>query len=138
MYTGGSRSTCSFRLTVSSVVVLPARRRGAFNVSPIILKDLSVVYYYFCPADKLIVMTKAKRRMGRPPTGLGGEKASEYRRLTLRLPDDTAARLSAIGRTMNQPAWRVIVDAVAAYLGEAPILTGDQRRAVRVLLKLES
>jgi len=33
---------------------------------------------------------------------------------------------------------RVIVDAVSAYLGEAPIRTGDQRRAVRVLLKLES
>jgi hypothetical protein len=77
--------------------------------------------------------------MGRPATGVRpGELASEYRRFTMRLPDETAARLSAIGRTVNQPAWRVIVDAVAAYLGEAPILTAEQRRAVRVLLKLES
>jgi predicted DNA-binding protein len=77
------------------------------------------------------------RHVGRPTTGLQGEKASEYRRFTLRLPDHTSERLSAISRTVNRPAWRVIVDAIAAYLGEGPELTVEQRRAARALLRLE-
>jgi len=87
---------------------------------------------------ELTPSSRAKQLVESCPPVLRTAHTPVHVRLTLRLSDDTAARLSAIGRTMNQPAWRVIVDVVAAYLGEAPILTGDQRRAVGVLLKLES
>jgi hypothetical protein len=43
-------------------------------------------------------------------------EASAYRRFTLRSPAEIAGRLSAIGRPVDQPSWRVIVDVVAAYL----------------------
>ena len=56
----------------------------------------------------------------------------------MRLPEATAARLSAIGRTVNKPAWKVIVTAVDAYLGEAEGLKPEERRAARALLRLES
>jgi len=84
-------------------------------------------------------MAKSRRKPGRPTTGMEpGEKASEYRRFTMRLPEATAARLSAIGRTVNKPAWKVIVTAVDAYLGEAEGLKPEERRAARALLRLES
>ena len=74
---------------------------------------------------------------GRPATGLRpGEKASEYQRLTMRLPDESIVLLKAIGRAVDAPAWRVMVDALRAYMGEAPALSAEQRRAVRALLRL--
>jgi predicted transcriptional regulator len=67
-----------------------------------------------------------------------GEKASEYQRLTMRLPDDSLALLKAIARAVDAPAWRVMVDALRAYVGEAPALSPEQRRAARALLRLKS
>ena len=79
---------------------------------------------------------KARRPVGRPLTGLRpGEKASEYRRVGIRLPDDTLAALDAIGRVVGRPVWRVIVDAVAAYQGDAAGLSEADRRLVRGLLR---
>ena len=78
-------------------------------------------------------------RAGRPATGVRpGEKASEYQRLTMRLPDDSLALLKAIGRAVDVPAWRVMVEALRAYMGDAPALSAEQRRAVRQLLRLKS
>jgi hypothetical protein len=77
------------------------------------------------------------RGAGRPATGVRpGEKASEYQRLTVRLPDDSIVLLKAVGRAVGAPAWRVMVDALRAYVGEAPVLSAGQRRVVRALLKL--
>ena len=76
---------------------------------------------------------------GRPTTGLRpGEKASEYQRLTMRLPDESLQLLKAIGRAVDAPAWRVMVDALAAYAGDGPVLTVEQRRVVRALLRLDA
>jgi len=78
-----------------------------------------------------------KSKGGRPAAGLRpGEKSSEYQRLTIRLPDESLALLGAIARVVDAPAWRVMVSALRAYSGEGPALSGEQRRAVRALLRL--
>ena len=48
------------------------------------------------------------------------------------------ALLKAIARAVDAPAWRVMVDALRAYVGEAPALSPEQRRAARALLRLKS
>jgi hypothetical protein len=53
----------------------------------------------------------------------------------VRLPESTVAALNAIGRVVNRPAWRVIVDAVAAYLGDEPSLSDSDRRLAHALLR---
>jgi hypothetical protein len=83
------------------------------------------------------------RSKGKPTGGRGrlatgvrpGELASEYRQRAMRLPDDTWAALDAIGRVVRRPAWRVIVDAVAAYLGDGPSLSESDRRLAHALLR---
>jgi predicted transcriptional regulator len=76
--------------------------------------------------------------VGRPLTGLRpGEKASEYKQLTVRLPDETLSALNAIGRVVSRPMWRVMVDAVAAYLGDGEALSESDRRLARALLRRE-
>ena len=44
--------------------------------------------------------------------------------------------LQAIGRAIDAPEWRVMVDALRAYVGEGPVLSAAQRRAVVALLRL--
>jgi hypothetical protein len=53
----------------------------------------------------------------------------------MRLPDETWAALDAIGRVVKCPTWRVIVDAVAAYLGDEPSLPEGDRRLAHALLR---
>jgi hypothetical protein len=80
-----------------------------------------------------------KRRPGRPAAGIEpGEKASEYRRLMLRLPEETFAELSAAARTIGQPQWRVIMHAVKAYIGAGPVLDANDRDIVRRMLRREA
>ena len=69
--------------------------------------------------------------------GTPGETASEYRRLILRLPEETFAELSATARVMGRPQWRVVVDAVKAFIGAGPVLSDDERRVGRAILKLK-
>jgi hypothetical protein len=78
---------------------------------------------------------KRKRGPGHPPTGIDGEKASSYRRVTIRLPDASLAALDAIGRVTKRPAWHVVVDALAAYQGDASVLSDSDRRLVRGILR---
>ena len=80
---------------------------------------------------------KPRGMMGRRPTGLRpGEKVSEYKRLTVRLPDDVRAELDAAAGALRRPQWRVLIDAIRAYVGTGSSLTDDERRAVRVVLRL--
>jgi len=81
---------------------------------------------------------KAKKGAGRPPTGLEGQKSSEYRRLALRLPDDALTNLDAISRVVRLPQWRVVADALAAYIGAGEALSERDRGLVRGLLRRES
>ena len=46
------------------------------------------------------------------------------------------AELEAAAGALKRPAWRVLVDAVKAYVGSGPTLSDEERRAVRVVLRL--
>ena len=65
-----------------------------------------------------------------------GEKSSEYKRLAVRLPDDVRSQVDAASAALRRPAWRIVVDAIRAYVGIGPALTDEERRAVRVVLRL--
>jgi hypothetical protein len=85
----------------------------------------------------MVTTRQSHGAVGRRPTGIrSGEKVSEYRRFTVRLPDDVRAELDAAAGALRRPAWRVLVDAVRAYVGTGPALSDEERRAVRVVLRL--
>jgi hypothetical protein len=80
---------------------------------------------------------KPRGMTGRRPTGIrAGEKVSEYRQFTVRLPDDVRAELEAAAGALKRPGWRVVIDAIRAYVGLGPALTDEERRAVRIVLRL--
>jgi hypothetical protein len=80
---------------------------------------------------------KPRGTAGRKPTGIRpGEKLSEYRQFTVRLPEDVRAELEAAAGALKRPGWRVVIDAIKAYVGTGPALTDDERHAVRVVLRL--
>lgn len=77
-----------------------------------------------------------KQRVGRPPAGVRpGESVTDYPRFMLRLPPDVRVELDAAADALGRPAWRVVVDAIRAYVGSGPMLSDDDRRVVRVVLK---
>ncbi len=85
------------------------------------------------------MVSKGKPRgtTGRRPTGIReGEKVKDYRRIAVRLPEDVRAEVEAAAGALRKPVWRVIVDAIRAYVGNGPVLSDDERRAVRVVLRL--
>jgi len=59
-------------------------------------------------------------RMGRPPVGSDGEKVSEYPQVMIRLPRATKATLDALSGLTGTPIWRLIDQAVAAYVEQMP------------------
>jgi len=59
-------------------------------------------------------------RMGRPPVGSDGEKVSEYPQVMIRLPRATKATLDALSGLTGTPIWRLIDQAVAAYVDQMP------------------
>jgi hypothetical protein len=83
-------------------------------------------------------LSVALRRAVRPPTGLKeGERSTDYKRLAVRLPDDTLAALNPIGCVLDRPLWMVISDAVMAYMGAGETLSERDRELVRGLLGRE-
>ena len=74
-------------------------------------------------------MAKTKRvsRLGRPASGLRGEKVSEYPQVMIRLPQQTKAALDALSGATGTPIWRLIDIAVEAYIKSLP---ESQRRLV--------
>lgn len=84
-------------------------------------------------------MGNSKRRggPGRPATGIRpGERVRDYQRLAVRVPDDVRAELSAAAGVLNLAEWRVVVDAIRAYVGSGPGLTEEQKRVIRAVLRL--
>ena len=71
---------------------------------------------------------KTPRRIGRPPAGArAGERVKDYPQLSVRLPDEMRAKLQAISRVARRPQWRIITDAIEAYLRDRP---DSERRMV--------
>jgi hypothetical protein len=73
-----------------------------------------------------------KRVGGHPRTGVRpGDKVSEYTRLTIRLPEDLRVELEVAARSLGRQQWRVMHDALKAYLGGGPGLSDQERQHVR-------
>ena len=87
-----------------------------------------------CPAMR---STPAKKRVGgHPGTGVRpGEKLIDYTRLTIRLPEDLRQRLEDAARALRRQQWRIMHDALQAYLGGGPALSDEDRRALGALVK---
>src|SRR5947208_3038010 len=68
------------------------------------------------------------------PTQAGA--SGRYRRMTIRLPDDVRAELEAVAGSLRRPAWRVLIDALRAYVGSGQALSKEERRVVRAVLRL--
>ena len=79
-----------------------------------------------------------KRKGGHPPAGLRpGEKVSDYKRLTVRLPDDVRAELDdAIAYVTGRQQWRILIEAIQAYAGSGPGLDDDAQKRIRAALRL--
>jgi hypothetical protein len=71
-------------------------------------------------------MAKA-RSSARRPRASNPVKGDDYRRPMLRLPEDTFAEPSAAARAIGQPQWRVVMNAVKAYIGTGPVLDATDR-----------
>ena len=57
---------------------------------------------------------------GRPPSGPGGERVSDYPQLTIRLPAATKAKLNTLSLLTGNPIWRLIDRAVEIYVQNLP------------------
>lgn len=55
-------------------------------------------------------------RLGRPPVGTRGEKVSDYPQVMIRLPHATKDVLEALSGLTGTPVWRLIDQAVDAYV----------------------
>ena len=57
---------------------------------------------------------------GRPPAGPDGEKVSQYPQLTIRLPAATKAKLNTLSLLTGNPIWKIVDQAVEAYVQNMP------------------
>ena len=64
--------------------------------------------------------TKKASRLGRPASGLQGEKVSNYPQVMIRLPRETKDALDALSGATGTPIWRLIDLAVGTYLRTLP------------------
>ena len=77
------------------------------------------------------------KKGGHPPAGIRpGERVRDYKRLTVRLPDDVRAELDAIAYVTGRPQWRVLIEAIQAFAGSGKGLTEDEQRRIRAAAKL--
>ena len=54
--------------------------------------------------------SSARRKRGRPPAGVGGERSSEYPQLAVRVPQVTIDQCVAIAERLDVPQWLVAMD----------------------------
>jgi hypothetical protein len=61
-----------------------------------------------------------KKRMGRPPAGVGQhgepERVSDYPKLAVTIRPLTRARLNAAALIENRPAWQLVDDSINQYI----------------------
>ncbi len=62
-----------------------------------------------------------RRRAGRPPAGAReGEKVKDYPQLSIRVPQEMKARLSALSVVTGLAQWRLIVEAIDCFVDDLP------------------
>jgi hypothetical protein len=58
-----------------------------------------------------------RRRTGRPPEGARqGERVTDYAQVSVRLPDDMRAKLTALAAVTGLSRWRLIMHAIECYI----------------------
>lgn len=72
-------------------------------------------------------------RLGRPPVGSRGERVSDYPQVMIRLPQATKDVLEALSGLTGTPVWRLVDQAVEAYVrqlsdSERKLLASVQQR----------
>lgn len=90
------------------------------------------------PAAPTALPAAIRRRApgaGRKPAGDDGERVKDYPTVMLRLPVATLAQLKAAAAVRGVPAWRLINEAVLAFVEG---LTGAEAEDVRRLAKREA
>jgi len=61
--------------------------------------------------------SKNRRRAGRPPAGAkAGEKVKDYPQLSIRVPQEMKARLTAVSAVTGLAQWRVVVEAINCFV----------------------
>jgi hypothetical protein len=60
------------------------------------------------------------------------EKVSEYPKMTLSMPRRTKARLEAVSMLKGLPAWRIVDEAVTAFVAGLPT---EDRSAIEALVR---
>jgi hypothetical protein len=62
---------------------------------------------------------KPHRAIGRPPAGARpGEKVKDYPQLSIRLPEETKAKLQALSLISGRPQWRLITESIECFFRE--------------------
>jgi hypothetical protein len=64
--------------------------------------------------------SRIARKIGRPPAGIGGAKVAEYPQISLRVPPHVRDLLGAVSEVRGQPHWRIMMDALDAYVSALP------------------
>jgi len=82
------------------------------------------------------VEVKPKKRMGRPPAGLGKggepELISDYPKLAVTVRPATRTRLNAVAKVEDRPAWQIVDDSINQYVER---MAPQARRKVEALSK---
>jgi len=83
--------------------------------------------------------SKPKKRMGRPPSGLGKdgepERMADYPRLGITIRPHTRARLNAAATVESRPAWQIVDDSINQYVERMP---AEDRRMVESIARRTS
>lgn len=78
----------------------------------------------------------AKKRMGRPPGGVGKgtepERIGDYPKLAVTVRPVTRAKLNAAATIEDRPAWRIVDDSINQYVER---MTPADRRMVESIAK---
>jgi len=82
---------------------------------------------------------KERRRAGRPPAGAReGEKVKDYPQVSVRVPSEMKARLTALSAVTGRAQWRIIVEAIDCFVGDLPatdreLVNGISERLLRAV-----
>lgn len=80
--------------------------------------------------------TPPRRSTGRPPSGPHGERVSQYPPLTVRIPRATKDKLLALAALRKTTAWRLVDEAVSAYVERLP--DGERRLLSQFAAKMSA
>ena len=68
-----------------------------------------------------------RRRAGRPPAGAReGERVIDYPQLSIRVPVEMKARLTALSTVTGLAQWRVVVQAIDCYFEDLPAIDRER------------